>query len=192
LLVEKKSSHHKKGMVMLMKKKVIALSIAILLMISFSVPAYAYSPLGYKWSSSSITYYTSSSAKANTVTAFSLGASVWSNNTKVNITLNSSSYNIFCTDVYSTVVDWDGLCYYNYSGSYFTSITQTLNYYYTDSYVANKRISVAMHEFGHGLGLADLGTSSTSLMNGYSYYRYDINGVFTPQTDDINGVNSLY
>ena len=66
----------------------------------------------------------------------------------------------------------------------------TLNYHYTQNYSANEAQSVAVHEFGHALGLAH--SSTCVIMNGSTYTRYVTCGVYIPQYDDDNGVNALY
>lgn len=63
--------------------------------------------------------------------------------------------------------------------------------YYT-VYATNKAVSVATHELGHVLGLGDLYGSYQSLMNGYTSTRYDSYGIYTPQQDDLDGINVLY
>lgn len=89
-------------------------------------------------------------------------------------------------------VSWDGLAYisdddgdgfYDYASAF-------VNRYYTDDYELNKRRSVMGHELGHMLGLAH--ETGAVLMNGYTSQRYDTYGVYTPQTDDVNGINALY
>jgi hypothetical protein len=66
-----------------------------------------------------------------------------------------------------------------------------------DSYSANKKISVASHEFGHNLGLAHRGSASTAcadvtIMNPGDARRYQQCGVYKPRTDDIKGMSYLY
>ena len=54
--------------------------------------------------------------------------------------------------------------------------------------------SVAVHEFGHCLGLAD-NNSTRTIMNGYTFgtgSRYEGYGIILPTTDDENGINNLY
>ena len=71
------------------------------------------------------------------------------------------------------------------------------NRYDQDSYGANKKRSVIAHEFGHALGLAHSGGPNSAcgtmhLMNPATYDRFTRCGVYTPQTDDINGTNAMY
>jgi len=51
----------------------------------------------------------------------------------------------------------------------------------------NERRGTAGHELGHAFGLAHPGSAQV-LMNPYR----DRSSVYTPQTDDINGINYLY
>lgn len=59
-----------------------------------------------------------------------------------------------------------------------------------DSYSAGKKALVAMHEFGHGLGL-EHATSNESVMYSCPACAYN-NGTRTLTADDISGVNSRY
>lgn len=63
---------------------------------------------------------------------------------------------------------------------------------YCTVYATNKAVSVATHELGHVLGLGDLYGSYPSLMNGHTNTRYDNYGIYTPQQDDLDGINVLY
>ncbi len=174
-----------------MKHKFLAgfLSIAIILSLGGSV--LAYSLLGPKWSSSTIAYYVPVNISAANTNSYTNAASNWTAST--NATLNKTiGVGICCTAGSFSKVDWDGNTLSGYNGAYFTSSTCTLNTYFTDNYSTNKIRSVAAHELGHALGLADLGTSANALMNGHTFNRYDSKGIYTAQTDDKNGVNSLY
>lgn len=52
-------------------------------------------------------------------------------------------------------------------------------------YTANQKRAVFTHEIGHALGLAHVGSASAIM------YEY-VTSLFTPQSDDIAGVNNLY
>ena len=86
---------------------------------------------------------------------------------------------------------------YSYStydaNAYFTKATCHLKIHYTNGYVQAKRQSVAMHEIGHALGLADIrDPNSKTIMNYSSAYRYDQLKISRIQQDDINGINAIY
>lgn len=174
-----------------MKKRLITITLIFILMLSLSIPSYAYSLIGCKWSSSTVTWNYATGLQSTDVTAWTNSASSWTSATDADYSkVTSRTPNVYCTYQNDSGVDWDGLTYYNQSGGYFTSCTCYLNHYYTDNYVANKRRSVAGHELGHALGLNEY--VGPALMHPLTYTRYDLNGYYTPQTDDINGVNYLY
>ncbi|WP_060669272.1 matrixin family metalloprotease [Oceanobacillus caeni] len=60
--------------------------------------------------------------------------------------------------------------------------------YLNDYAVKNSKVaqSTAVHELGHALGIAH--NNGTSIMNS----NRDRNKMITPQTDDVNGVKSIY
>ncbi len=75
------------------------------------------------------------------------------------------------------------------SGDYILSADITLNVYYYDPSPANERQCVVAHEFGHVLGLGHAAWWVQALMNTMAW---DWWGIYTPQQDDINGVNAIY
>jgi hypothetical protein len=126
-------------------------------------------------------------------TVYDNGRFAWNNTASANIFFyTASSSSIYATDQNNSSASWDGRTTYTYSGGYFTHATVELNYYYfsTLNYPAEKKQGVAAHELGHVAGLAH--TSGCVLMTPYSDTRWDTCGIKTPQTDDVNGLNSLY
>lgn len=68
-----------------------------------------------------------------------------------------------------------------------TSSTSWWNTYNSNGYSAFNKQAMMVHELGHALGLAHV-SSSTAIMNRNPLTT----GRNTPNTDDKNGVNSLY
>ncbi|MFL0195861.1 matrixin family metalloprotease [Clostridium sp. WILCCON 0269] len=65
-------------------------------------------------------------------------------------------------------VSWDGLISATASGGYYTSVIISLNMSATNTWNSDGALkSVAVHEFGHGLGLNENGTTKT-IMNAYT------------------------
>lgn len=150
--------------------------------------AQAYTTWGCRWSSSSI------SVNINTVsaysTAYNTAKSTWSNKTDVYIYSSSSSpWN--AVSAYYGNTGWDGQDTYTcnllnrrqYNTTYLNRTT-------LDSYPAAKKAVVAMHEFGHGIGLGHV-SSQWDLMYSCAACAYD-NGVRTLSSDDISGANARY
>jgi predicted Zn-dependent protease len=101
--------------------------------------------------------------------------------------------NITVTDTYNSGVTWDGLtslapCL---SCSPYTSATAWLNSYFTRNYSPGAIQSVTTHELGHIAGLAHV-TNCAIMVADTSTRYYNVCGIWTPQTDDVNGINALY
>lgn len=154
--------------------------------------AYTINPQGAKWPSVNPLYwYMENWVGYNTRVAFTNSLQDWNAaGTKVHFQ-NSGSYKVYLAEANMPGVAWDGRSYITGSGTTIQSCSCYLNMYYTDGYGANKRRSVSGHELGHSLGLWEV-TGGAELMNKATPSRYDTYGVYTPQQDDINGVNFLY
>lgn len=176
-----------------MKRKIFIPIFFTISILSISITASAYSLIGNKWSSSSVTYYYDNYNSSRGQSYITSGATAW-NTTDASLS-KSSSYNIYVSEVENPNVTWDGLTTYYASGGNFTSVTISLNKSQTTTWDDNGALkSVSVHEFGHSLGLNDNGTAKT-IMNGYTWgtnSRYGDYGLTAPQTDDKNGINSLY
>jgi hypothetical protein len=172
----------------------VRLVIFVMLVIFLLCPSItsAYTLLGPKWVSVNPLYwYMENWVGYNTRVAFTYSLQDWNAaGTKVHFQ-NSVSYKVYLAEGYVTGVTWDGITYYGYRGSTMTWASSYLNMYYTDGYGTNKRRSVSGHELGHALGLGEM-TVGAELMNRYTSSRYDYYGVYTPQQDDINGINAMY
>jgi hypothetical protein len=87
-------------------------------------------------------------------------------------------------------VSWDGITLYGFdSNNNFTYANAWLNDYYASTYSSNDVIGVMSHEAGHQIGLAH--ATGCVLMVADTPTRRRC-GVWTPQTDDLNGAKALY
>ena len=172
----------------------VRLLILVMLFIFLLVPSvtFAYNLSGYTWLDVDPLYYDIDWCGWRTRNAWSQSIGDWNlTSTPVNFE-NYWYFKVGCFESRRSDVTWDGYCWRNTYENYIMSATCTLNAYYTDGYSASKRKSVSGHELGHVLGLSHMPWYYSALMNGYTYWRYDVYGVNTPQQDDINGVNAMY
>lgn len=172
-----------------------AVGMAVMLM-ALAAPVQAYALLGYEWSDSD-PISTSNFSSGNDATAWSAARSAWNATfTPIHFTVASQpgDEDVAMSSVNRSNVEWDGFASWTTSGRYFTRVSVLLNKYFTDGYGPGKRKSVAVHELGHALGLADI-SGGARVMNGKtcgSSSRYCTYFVTTPQSDDIDGVLSIY
>lgn len=172
---------------------------AILPVMALSVvQASAYTLEGVTWSGGvgSLQIYNSNLSSSD-VSVMQNAASEWANTptpVAYNWTSYSSSADIKVSSAYNSSVSWDGITTYNSSGGHFVagSVVVQLNdyWFWTIPYTYDEEISVAAHELGHTLGLNH--SSIASALMYYSTSRYTQYGTYTPQQDDINGVNAMY
>ncbi|MGB8955533.1 MAG: matrixin family metalloprotease [Tumebacillaceae bacterium] len=106
--------------------------------------------------------------------------------TRVAFTYNSSSPNTLDSVNQPESSDY-GWCYVYYNGTAITSFVAQVNSGASNITINNVARSAAGHELGHSLGL-DHTNVYYSLMNP----NRSRSSIYTPQTDDINGLNQRY
>lgn len=185
----------------------------MLLLITYLRPgsAQAYGFLGGRWANQptsgcclTLTYNSSLTTNTYDQTGWNDALGSW-NSSGANVIYISanSSYLVDLRDTYDSTVGWDGYtrlyvngvecygtsCRWNYDISF-------LNDYYTHDYSRQEIHSVAAHELGHTAGLAH--QAKCVLMDPYTFgsypgrYTSTCGYIYTPQSDDINGVNAQY
>lgn len=167
-----------------------AAAVALVLFAGGAATAQAYNLQGPRLSTSSPTFKIDGGSSASK-TAWTSGISDW-NNASAGVSLSTTSGSGTATlgDANDSSVSWDGITYYSWdNNNIVTDVSAYLNVAYTGNYDSTKRKGVAAHEIGHVLGLDH--TNSCVLMNPTTPARTNC-GVSTPQSDDINGVSSLY
>ncbi|APO48533.1 hypothetical protein BS614_30910 (plasmid) [Paenibacillus xylanexedens] len=184
------------------KKVRIGVKIAIAVMMSgllvpfsgFTDVTHAWVPTGAKWSTnqvSKLSYNKTGSSSVNDI--WNEAIFNWNQqSTKPNFsTQTTSSPNVEFQGVHISNTDSDGKAqwYTDSNGTTYHSFAW-INTYFTSGYSSLKARSVASHEIGHVLGLSH--ASGCVLMSDNTPTRYDTCGVYTPQSDDLNGINALY
>ncbi|MCI9550993.1 MAG: matrixin family metalloprotease [Oscillospiraceae bacterium] len=178
------------------KKKILFVFFAVMLF-SIITPAFAYEVLGYRWKNNTVIWYYDNYISWQAKNALASGASSWNEaNADASLKFTAASYNVYCSDVEQTEVEWDGMTngYGDSNTGYFVSLTLYLNSASKAWDSAKALGSVAGHEFGHVFGLGENGHTMT-LMNAYTWgynSRYETYSITKPTNDDIRGVNDLY
>lgn len=144
-------------------------------------------------------------------TGWSNGAAGWTNSPAyISLSvITSGSAPIGLHEYYSQSDGQDGFTTYNSSGSTMLNSDGNLNQAHTSTYSAAKIQAIAVHEFGHAVGLdhnpswnnypacnqqSGLGGNPPypAIMYNSAGNVYDYCGKNTPQNDDIAGIDSLY
>jgi hypothetical protein len=178
----------------------IALIIGLAVLVLQTYSASAYHLLGGRWPGQPtsgccahlyITY--SGTLTSYDKTGWDNGRFAWNNTASANIFFytTSSCCTIVAYDTTDNSTNMDGWtllypcnsCNYNFADLY-------LNIAFTQHYLPAEIQSVSAHELGHLAGLDH--SSGCVLMNGSTPTRWDTCGINLPQTDDVNGLNSLY
>ena len=185
-----------------MKKLFTVMGILVLLLSTFLwsvIPVSAYNLIGYYWEGhvlpDPLYFFIEDDVSTESWTGWYNGHEEWNEaqNSPTNFALTDNIYYALVDAFYSydSVMGISGQTWYSPSSpGDITSASVTLYEYITNGYPYYKRVSVAAHEFGHVLGLAH--NSGAYLMESSDYTRYNTYGIYSPQTDDVDGVNYLY
>lgn len=181
------------------RTSVVLLAAVLVASVSASIrtpSAHAYATTGYKYQFTTI-YYAFGSITSYDRTAFSNGANDWTD-TPTPLYLLQGRDQIYMydeNDGNNNLIgyEWDGLTnLYCRNGDYMQGTALTLlNTYYTSQMTRDPDSieSTAGHEIGHALGLGHVSNPALMYPDEGRYYNW---GIYYPQQDDINGVNSIY
>ncbi len=178
----------------------VRLVILVVLIIFLLCPSvtFAYNLIGVTWDSVDPLYYLMENYVGyRTRAAFYNSIDDWDTaGTPADFEFSYTEYTVYLYEVFEDDVTWDGVTFITTSGWWWwrriSYARAALNYFFTDNYVSDMRRSVSGHELGHVLGLGEMDWDDPVLMNQWTDWRYDFWGVFTPQDDDIDGVNDMY
>lgn len=152
------------------------------------------------WHPTSTITYRTTGASTNWASATVLAAATWTNSTQVTLNQVSTGGRIVVTSANYPTSTWSGqapgstTCSGNTYDFGDASIRFNERF---DYYSSNAEKSLAMHEWGHAMGLAHKGTTTTPcddvvIMNGHDSRRFFDCGKINPTQDDKNGINYLY
>lgn len=172
-----------------LRAALVSLVVSVLAIGVIATPAQAYSWTGCRWPNTQI-YVRNTNLSGTDATTAGAAQTAWSNQTDVQINTSvSATFTRFVAADGATGVD--GFTTWTCSGGTTTAAAAHLNTTYTNGFVANKRQAIWVHELGHGLGLGH-SASLAALMYTSAAQVYNTTGAFTPQSDDVLGINARY
>lgn len=167
----------------------ISAALLVLVVIMFPAPAMAYAKNGCYWPNNPVSW--NRAVTGTYATAANAAAASWSSSTDVNMTMSYAS-NLKASSKNKGADGYDG---YSLTNCPILNVTIAaewwFNTHYTTGMPVNKLKAIAVHEFGHTLGLAHV-TSNKQIMFHCAACVYNTYGYYTPQSDDKAGMNSIY
>lgn len=178
-------------------KYLVAFMLLIMFIILVQTFAYEYNGTG-KWPSSNVNYAISSDVPSGYVNPIVWAAEMWTDNTDFQLIRNNSSQiNVYVYNYGST--DWDGITYVNgisldqrVNATYSYANIQ-INSAHADFYDDVRKKLVICHEFGHTASLAHVPNYAMMYYNDvWVAYQHNPSLRYSPDADDINGINNRY
>lgn len=172
-------------------RSILGFVFAFVLLVTPFVPVSAYSLIyGYGFNTRWLTVRNYSSY--NSIVTISTNDWYLSSDVKPSICNSCSSFQVSVNNSTALPAGVNGQTwtYSNGSNIYFAYIRLNNNSGYFPSFPTNLKRNIIGHELGHAWGLNH--SSYNSALLWYSDANYFNYGVYTPQSDDINGVNRLY
>jgi hypothetical protein len=170
-------------------KKIFLLMILAIIIVPYTTHAYVLESYYWKNGVGNLTYKWGSNLQSPGSVirnGFNSAVSDWiATSTPVWLSYNSSSPNTL-NSYYLLDSSEYGKCTVTYTGSYINYFTAMVNSGNSNITLNNVARSAAGHELGHGLGLDH--STLTAIMNS----NRNRTSIYTPQSDDINGINARY
>lgn len=166
-------------------KKILTYLCAFFAIVLCASTVFAFSTGSYRVDAKSASYKWGSDITSTYKTAWENATNDWHNADNAAFYYSSSSSNIVNARSISGDSAYGTIYYQTTTGNKLRKFKVELNTLKcTNGTIAR---STSGHEIGHALGLGDL-TSGTAIMNG----NRNRSSIYTPQTDDINGVRYVY
>lgn len=166
-------------------KKILTFLSIFFISVLYTSSVFAFTTGPYRVDAKSASYKWGSNITSTYKTAWENAANDWYNVDNAAFYYSSSSSNIVNARSISGDNAYGTIYYQTTSGNKLRKFKVEIN----TSKCTNGTIarSTSGHEIGHALGLGDL-TSGTAIMNG----NRNRSSIYTPQTDDVNGVRYVY
>ena len=165
--------------------------------LSVSLPSSAYSFESYRLENGKLRCYYDNWLDLKAKTAVTAGVGAWEKKVSSVSFVPQGGVPVYFSVENSPDVSWDGICtteYYTSTGYAISSLIRfnSAKPAWNDPQALQ---SVAVHEMGHVMGLADLDLYTEAIMNKATYgpgSRYEEYALTEPCWDDIQGITALY